>query len=141
MPSYATEADAVGLYGTDYIAVATDRTNTGAIDSGLLQRMLDRATSLINGKLADRVPLPLDPVPDDIVGYCVDLAVYWASVTCDSMTEQKATLFEQATKALEYMAKNMTSLGVESPPLNVSADAEISTDARVFGRESLGKIL
>lgn len=139
--SYATEAYAVEIYGNDYVTVSTDKAGAGVIGTALFAKALSRATSLINGKLAGRVPLPLDPVPEDIQGYCVDIAIYFSSVTCDVMTDGKKDLYTQAVKALDMMAKNATSLGLEDPPLNISANAEYASQDRVFDRSSLDKIL
>lgn len=139
--AYATEAHALDIYGTDYVTVSADKDGDGSIDTALFSKALDRATSLINGKLAGRVPLPLSPVPEDIQGYCVDIAIYFSSVTCDVMTDGKEKLYTQAVKALDMMAKNATSLGLEDPPVNTSADAEVSSQDRIFDRTSLNKIL
>lgn len=138
--AYATEADAIAIYGTDYVTVSADKDGDGSIDTALFAAALDRATSIINGKLAGRVALPLVTVPDDLMGYCVDLAIYYASVTCDVMTDQKREMHKGAISALDSMAKNMTSMGQEDPPDNGPQSASYASEDRVFNRTSLDRL-
>lgn len=140
MADYATLSDATDLYGSDYVAVAFDPDNTGAAVPAVYASAFGRATSEINGILAGNVTLPLDTVPENLVAYCVDIAIYYGSVRCSTMTEQKAQLFKDAIAAVKHMAKNMVSLGQEDPPPNLTMEPEIQADARIFDRTELGKL-
>lgn len=140
MADYATVTDATNMYGIDYVTVCMDRNRDGAIDTTVRDAAFARATSVINGELAGRLPLPLSPVPEDIKAYCVDLALYYASVMCDVATTQKRQLRDDAMEALKRMAKNARSLGVEAPDTNTSATASINSEDREFDRTELGKL-
>lgn len=137
---YAALSDATDLYGTDYVTVSFDRDNDGVADVAVYTAAFDRATSEINGMLAGSIDLPLATVPDDLVAYCVDIAIYYGSITCDVLTEHKRDLFKQARDAIKATALNMRKLGLEKPPPNRVAGPQVSASDRVLTRDSLGKV-
>ena len=140
MADYADIDDALAQYGTDYVTVAMDPNGDGQIDTAVRDRAFKRATAVINGKLAGRVPLPLSPVPDDIVGYCVDLAIYYAAARCDVRTKDIKERRQEALDALHHMARNSRSMGQESPPTNTSVSASVDSADREFTRTELDKL-
>ena len=153
--SYATVQDALDLYGSDYVVTSADRDNDGVLDEEAFQRALDAATNRINGFLVGKgLPLPLDPVPEDIKVYCIDLAVYIACPTADVLTESKTDRYKDAIEYLKMVARGQIRLvqddaepsATPAPGLEPSLDTnaviafEVDTDSRAFTRRSLQRI-
>lgn len=138
--AYATLADAIAAYGTDYVTVSFDRDKDGTADTDVYTAAFARADSEINGLLAGNVALPLSTVPDNLKYIAVDIAIYYGSITCDVMTERKEKLFDAAIANVKAMAKNMQSLGQEDPPANLTIAPSVSAETRQFTRTKLGYI-
>ncbi len=138
--AYATLDNANDLYGTDYVTVSFDRDNDGSPDVDVYTAAFDRATAEINGILAGNLALPLATVPDDLVAYCVDIAIYYGSVTCDVLTDQKRELFQKAHEMVKAMAMNQRKAGLEAPPANLVAGPQMSAEDRVLTRSNMNKV-
>jgi phage gp36-like protein len=149
--AYATSADAIALYGEDFIITSFDRDNNGTLDTAAIDRMLSAATATINGYLKGRVTLPLASVPEDLVKYCVDIAVYDGCPSASVMTEQKTRRYDSAMTWLRGVRDNKIVLadasgdkqggdhltaGPEVIPM-VGNTVEIDCGARDFTRESM----
>lgn len=106
MPAYATIEDAVALYGEDYVTVAFDRNGDGEVDTEAAELMLEVVSSEIDSFLVGRVePLPVSPVPRDLMMRCVDLAIYRMCPDAARLTEEKTRRFDAAQKWLAMVAR------------------------------------
>lgn len=137
---YATQTDAENMYGTDFVITSTDRDRDGSVDATVMAAALERADSDINGALAGRVSLPLTEVPANLKYIAIDLALYYAAVTCDVATTRHETMFEQANAKLDRMSKNVEKLGVEDPPNNAAQATTIVASPRLFTRSTMGEL-
>lgn len=103
--SHASVAEAVALYGEDFITTTFDRDNDGDLDTDACQQALDAATNEIDGWLIGRVDgWPLDAIPPQIKRYCIDMAVYIGSPTADVGTSDKSKRYDAAVHYLEMVA-------------------------------------
>lgn len=73
---YATRQDLIDRFGVEEMTQLTDRDGSGTLDPALLDRALATADGLIDGYLAGRYALPLDPVPAPLAVIAADLARY-----------------------------------------------------------------
>lgn len=73
--AYATVAD-IALSEQDLIDL-TDDTDSGAVDSAILAKAIDRADRLIDSYLRGRYHTPFDPVPVEIRDMSAALAKYF----------------------------------------------------------------
>lgn len=149
---YASLADANLLYGTEYVTMAFDRDRDSAVDTGLAELMFRLATTEIDSFLVGRVPLPLDPVPLDVMMRCVDIAIYRACPSAAQLTEEKTKRFDAAQAWLTMVAKGEIKLtnnegGSAGTHLTNRADLvtaesayyEQVEGARWFGKHRFGK--
>lgn len=101
---YATEADAITLYGEDYVIVASDRDDDGDVDGPSLDQALVSASSEIDTYLGVRYDLPIPSTAVDALQYlkrvAVDIAIYALSPGALSRTDEKRTRYEDAIKWL-----------------------------------------
>jgi len=150
--AYATEADATGLYGTDYVTTSCDRDIDGTLDSAAFALALDYATNEINGYLASRYSLPFDTDPPQLKKLCIDMAIYHASAGAPVQTEQKTKRYEYAVEYLCQVAKGKIALvpddvapdpvqnEVRSADLDVADDISFRAGARIFTPTSLKRL-
>lgn len=153
--AYATVAEAIELYGEDYVTVSFDRNNDGVLDTAAATRMLDVATAKINGYLKGRITLPLASVPDDLKKYCIDIAIYEGCPRASVMTEQKRDRNEAAMVWLRGIRDNKIVLAdvagerqggpnemqiAEAVPM-AGNQAELIEGSREFTRQSLGLLI
>lgn len=148
---YATAAQAIALYGTDYIAVACDRDNDGSLDTASFDKWLEVATRKINGYLLGRYNLPLATPPEYFQELCTDIAVYKAAATADVMTEIIKDRYEEAIDYLKMIAcgkiKLETATDTTEAAHNTAAQVQTRTqlsitgDARQFRRDDARKLI
>lgn len=137
---YAQASDLIQRYGEQELLLLTDLTGTGVVNQAACDVALDDASALIDGYLAGRYPLPLQHVPTALVPICCDIArhrLYGAQAP-----EQIAKRNEAALAFLKSVGKGELALGLASDgePLESQNLAQLSSDGRVFGRQSGGFI-
>ena len=140
--AYATQQNCIDRYGSDIVIVATDHDNNGAIDTSVLQAALDDATSTINSYVCGLPGFPFASVPDGFEKLCCDMALYNASFTANTVTEEQRKRYDDALKYLLAVAQQKIRLTVESG-LNVieaNSTAEIISSERTFTRSSLSRL-
>jgi phage gp36-like protein len=145
--AYATEAQAIAIYGTAYITLACDRDDNGTLDSTAFALALDIATLEMDGYLLGRYPLPLETPPAHFQKLCVDIAVYNAAAVGTVATDLIAKRYEAAIHYMELVAANKVKLELApattaanaayTPTLQTKSTIEIVSTDRQFKRDSL----
>jgi phage gp36-like protein len=141
--SYATIQDANDLYGETYVLTSVDRDDDGEPDLNSLTKAFAQASSEMDTYLGVRYDVPVDPVPDVLKRYCVDIGLYQLSSGAGGgLTDEKRRRYEDAIKWLSKLAKADVSLGlpegsgVEDEPL-----PRITESPRLFTRSKLDGLL
>lgn len=110
--AYASLADATDLYGQDYVLTSVDRDADGNADAAATTAALSQASSLIDSYLAAKYTVPISPVPDLLVKYTVDIAIY-ECCPASTRTDEKRQRYEDALAWLKDVAKG---IAVVAPP-------------------------
>lgn len=142
MAAYATKDDAVDRYSADYVLVSVTR--DGEPDYVALDKALDDATDEIDSRISAQYTVPLTaPVPKIVTRYCIDIAIYFASMECGSgLTDEKRTRYEDAISWLKAVAAGTATLPIpDTPPASQSSLVQTSGPARIFSRCKMGGIL
>lgn len=133
---YAIAQNMIDRFEERELIQLTDRDNTGAIDSAVLNKALGDADAVIDGYLAGRYPLPLSVIPKPLELYACDIARYL--LHDNAATDQITKRYNDAIKFLERVAKGEISIGVnasgETPPANDGAQME--SGGSVFARDN-----
>lgn len=137
--SYATLQDLIDRFGEDELVQLTDRAAvpTDAIDAVVVERALDDARRLIDGYVAGRYRLPLDPVPDLVRRIACDLARYY--LQSNKPTELVKDSYKEAVRLLEKVAAGAVTLqaaGVEPAAVPGGGATFIAGEAPMFGRRA-----
>lgn len=133
--TYATQQDMIDRFAQTELVELTDRSNTGNIDTTVLNRSLSDADVLIDGYLQGRYTLPLVTVPKVLSLYAGDIARYL--LYDNQAPEQVEKRYDDAIKFLQQVAQGKITLGLsaagESP---AEADgAQMESGGSVFKRE------
>jgi len=114
--AYFTIADAVGLYGEDYVTVSADRDNDGEIDTALAEGMAEIVSAEADSYMMGRVPLPLENVPLDLKMHCIDIWIYRMSPDAATASIMKEKRFDAAIKWFEMVARGQIKLTYQGEP-------------------------
>lgn len=139
MPIYATEADAVALYGEEYIVTSADRDDDGRIDDAFADAVT-KAQSELDSYLGIKYDLPLPEVPTVLIRFTVDIAVYIASMTAGTLTDEKTERYKMAIKWAMNVAAGKASLGLDEEPATTGGGVTVSGPARIMTRSSLRRV-
>lgn len=139
---YATEEDALAMYGVDFVTLSCDRNGDGVLDSAAFDLALDWATSRIDSILTGRAAVDELDIPDSINAACVDLAIYRVSMTHDVLTDHKIKLHDQAMDWLKMVAVGEQGNGQESPTVQGNVSFHVArTNGRELTRDKLSGLL
>jgi len=137
--SYATRADAINLYGTEYVLSAVTR--EGSPSTRSLEQGLEEASSEIDSYAAVQysTPMVLAAVPAILKRYCIDICIYVCSADAGSVTEEKRKRYEDAIDWCKLLAKGLVEVpGADAPePTTASSSAQYVTSARIFSRSDM----
>lgn len=141
--AYATAQDAIDLYGEEYILTSVDRDDAGDYDTTALTNALDQATSELDSYIGVKYDLPLSVVPDVLVRFCVDVAVYVSCPNPVELTEEKIERYDKAIKWAQRVADGKATLGTVEPPATAESQGgvvltEPSDSDRLFTRSKMG---
>jgi len=131
---YAIQSDMQARFGEAELLRLTDLTGTGQVDEAAVTVALTDASSLIDGYLAGRYPLPLAHVPSALVPICCDIARH--RLYGEQAPEQIGKRFEAALAFLKSVGKGELALGLASDGEQLESQnlAQMQSDGRVFGR-------
>lgn len=122
----------------------TDDAGIGAIDISVVDRAIEDAGAVIDGYVAKKAVVPLDPVPPIIRKHCVDLAIcnlYARRV--DEIPQAKKERCEQARADLKLFSTGQITLGIQpapEAPSDAGPDAVVvSSRDKIFGPDTMGK--
>jgi phage gp36-like protein len=139
--AYATSADAVTLYGEDYVLTAVDRDANGEADVSALTAALAQASGEVDSYVGRRYPTPLVSPPDIIKRLTVDIAVYQTAATFGGgLTEEKRQRYDDAIKWLTNVAKGLVVLGLPAPDASTADLPQLSTESRRFTSTTFGRL-
>lgn len=137
--TYATLQDLIDRFGEDELIQLTDRAMppSGAIDAGVVERVLGDADQLIDGFVGSRYAVPLNPPPDLVRRIGCDVARFY--LFTDQPTETVKDAYKEAVRLLERIqagALTLQAAGVVSPaaPAVTPGAAFVpATDTPIFG--------
>ncbi len=135
--AYATQDDIVTIYSADALFVAE---RDGVVDGAAVVRALDSASGEIDSFIAVRVALPLPEVPDLLVQFAVDIALYRLASSAAIMSDELRQRYEDALAHLRRIAKGEAALVLPvAPDAEPQSPAPIVADGepRLFTRTSL----
>ncbi|MEM6836263.1 MAG: DUF1320 domain-containing protein [Cyanobacteria bacterium P01_C01_bin.120] len=135
---YATETEFIEAFGLELTIELTNLENpeADAVDSTVMDRALNRATSLINGYLG-RYTLPLATVPELLKSLCLDIARYYLGIY--GKEDDVRQRYEDAMMQLRQIASGTLKLGLPTAdaPAVESGSPQFSAPRRVFDSDSL----
>jgi len=108
--SYCTLQDLTNRYGLKELIDLSDNDNTGAINTEVIDRAISDAEGEIDGYLASRYPLPINPVPKSIARIACDIARYY--LYDDVAIEQVNKRYNDAVKFLKAVSQGDVSIGI-----------------------------
>ena len=138
MPSYATLQDLIDRFGESELIELTDRSGGEAItvDQAVVGKALADAGEEIDGYLASRYRLPLDPVPGLVTRWACDLAR--ASLYKDGATDGIKANAATARAALRDAQTGRLTLQANAVDSAVVSDTvELASAPRRFGPGNL----
>lgn len=143
--AYATATQATDLYGEDFILTAIDRDDDGTVDATAFGDALDQATSELNSYIGVAYDLPLVTVPDVLVRFCVDVAIYVSCPNPDQLSDEKISRYDKAIKWAKGVAAGSITLGLEDPAAGADEDGGTvlttpSSSNRLFTRTKMAGI-
>lgn len=132
--AYATAAQAIEIYGTDYITIACDRNGDGTLDSTAFEKQLEIATRQMNSYVLGRYALPLTTPPEHFQKVCTDIAVYNSCPSAAELTEQIKDRYKEAIDYLKDIAANRIKLELttDATGANASQTTELQTKSTIY---------
>jgi phage gp36-like protein len=109
--SYATGQDLIDRFGEQEVINLTDRDRLGVVDATVASQALVATADEIDGYLAGRYSLPLQPVPRVLIGVACDIARYRLCGAEVNVTEDIRSRYKDAVRFLEHVAAGRISLG------------------------------
>jgi len=123
----------------------TDDARTGEVDPSVANRAIEDAVAVIDGYVAKKALVPLNPAPAIIRKICVDFAICNLHARrMDEIPEAQKERCEQGHKMLVLYSKGQITLGLQPAP---EAPGEPGADAalvnarkKIFGEDELDKM-
>lgn len=134
--AYATQTEAITLYGETYILTSVDRDKDGSPDATAFSSALDKASNVVDSYLGVRFDVPISPVPEVLKQYTVDIAVYYSSPDL-ALTKEKRRRYEDAIAWLKLVAKGQASLGLDEPSDDQEHNPVLVGNSRLFDRTKM----
>lgn len=109
----------------------------------IIEEAITDADGEIDGYLAKRYPVPIDPAPKVINKFSKDIAIYnlFSRVGIDESSEEKNYLnrYNAAIKFLTLVAEGKVSLGAKTddPAITAKTGFAVKSNKRLFDREKL----
>lgn len=139
MAPYASVQDLQDRYPQRDLAQLTDPDGL-VVDAAKLERALAGASAVIDGYLQGRYPLPLAQVPEVLVEYACDVAMYRLQTLrpADDIEDARAR-YRDVIRYLEQVSRGDLQLGLSpaDQPAQQSAGPEVLSPGRQFSRGSM----
>jgi len=136
--AYATLDDIRERLPEESLVNLTDDSGAGVVDEAAVARAIADADAEIEGYLATRHALPLDPVPNLVRKLSVELAIYHLHSRRGGAPEEWRKRYEDGRRLLENIAKGLVSLGgAPDPGQPADGTAQAKSAARVLSRAGL----
>jgi phage gp36-like protein len=141
--SYASLQTLIDQYGEAEVVRSADRDQDGVADADVVERALTGADGIIDSYVGVKYELPINPVPDVLVEYAGDIALYRMSAEVGTYTEEKRQRYDDAIKWLMAVAAGKAVLGgqPEPPPKGGEGNIRLVAQPREFTRSYTGGIL
>lgn len=133
--AYCTESDLLSLIPQKELAeLTTDAGDTP--DSQMVAEAIDRADAEIDAYLGSRYALPLTPVPDQVKGLSIDMALYHLYSRRSVAPPVRRQKYEAALSLLQQIAAGEAVVEGASELLTETAqvESEFSSATRIFSR-------
>lgn len=134
---YATQQDLETRFGADELVERTDRAGGQTIDAAVVAQHLADASAEIDGYLASRYAVPVDPPSAILKALCCDIARYrlHGSVASDGVRQ----VYNDAIRFLRDIASGAVVLAGALPPTAAVAGGPVRVEApeRELGRDQL----
>lgn len=140
---YATRQDMIDRFSEAELVQLTDKgeVRADAIVDAVLDKALADASAEIDGYLAGRYALPLDPVPANLPLLCCDIARYRLQI--NEANEQVKARYDAAIKFLTKVATGEILIGATAagvPPAATGKGVTFTTGQKSFARENFGDV-
>lgn len=136
---YCTLADITDMLDENEIIRYTDDAGTGLVNTSVTDKAIAGADALIDSHLAARYSVPVQDVPDIIIGLAVDIAIYKICSRRSAAPDEIRRKYDDAVRYLEKVAAGKIIIPkADSAPADTSAgSAAVTSSKRVFSRSSL----
>lgn len=136
---YCTIENITERIGETALIQLTDDAGTGEADEDLATAAIGAASATIDSYCQGRYSVPLTPIPAQIAGLCVDIAVYNLYSRSDlAMPEVRKDRYNAAIRFLEKVADGKIQLGADTPAqINTDNTVNITSAPRNFTRRKM----
>jgi phage gp36-like protein len=134
---YASAADLGKILSTRLQIDLTDDADLGVVDSDKIDNALEAADAEINVYLGERYSLPLTDDHAILKKIAADIAVVNLYSLRQGPPDNWQTRYDNDIDMLEKIRDGKLSLGIADPETGSSDSAEISSEPRIFTRDSL----
>ena len=136
--AYSTQADLLKLVSRNELIQLTDLDDEGTVNADTVSEVISEADEFINGYLARRRTVPVDPVPTMLKHLSARLALYFLHLHRRSVTDDLKDQFDTDKDFLEAYATGDGSLGDDDEPTTPGVGAsKQSANDRVFTRDDM----
>lgn len=140
--SYASQSTLELQFGADEVTRSADRDADGVADVDVVARALSEADGIIDSRIGVVYDLPLQTVPEVLVAYAGDIALYRLSYDAGTLTDEKRRRYEDALRWLDAVAAGKAVLGGQPEPDKIGgAGTRITAGERLYTRSTLRGIL
>jgi phage gp36-like protein len=149
MPLYVSETGLITRFGTDEVVRGADHDGDADAEDNTIPTAIRDAEAEVNSYLGvvHDLPLPdvtdrVDPenntaVPENLRRVAADIALYrLATDHGRTLTKEKRKRYDDAIKWLVALAKGETSLGLDDPAPGAAGGALVTSNPRIFTRDS-----
>ena len=140
--AYSTLTDIEKSLPQDIIIQLTDDTNSGLVDSSVVDEAIAWADDVIDNHVRGKYPVPLNPVPDIIKKISVDLSIYFLYNRRfeTDIPDGILTRFKNTMAMLDKIQKGQILLAVDTTNKNTSEiRVNKTSDDREFGADTWEK--
>lgn len=138
MGNYIVKADILKQITDADLIELTDDNNTGLVDDAIVDGAIINAEGEVDGYLAKRYATPVNPIPDIVKAFTVDVAIHRIYGRRQGAPEDIEKRYSNAIRFFRDVSKGVVTLGVKVPePENSGSQVDIQSDDRIFDRESM----